>query len=54
MKDVLVWKEDDADLKCAKCGDKNLQRRMSIPSDYYAIKGDNSASTRPKKSKSNL
>lgn len=43
----LTWTGED--IKCPKCGDTNC-KRLPNSVNFYTIKGDNSASTRPKSS----
>jgi putative FmdB family regulatory protein len=51
--DTLVRTEADlSELQCPKCGATELQQMLSFASNY-TIKGNNSASTRPVKSRSN-
>lgn len=49
MEDILVQNQGDLDAEfCCKCESKKLQIAFSSPSTYF-IKGDNSASVRPKR-----
>jgi putative FmdB family regulatory protein len=45
---LLSQKDDIQELKCESCGSIQLQFCFSYPGDYQ-IKGNNSASTRPRK-----
>lgn len=51
--DTLIRNNRDLEeAECPKCGSKELQQRLSVPGNY-TIKGNNGASTRPVKSRSN-
>lgn len=51
--ETLIRKSEEfEEVQCPKCGGRELQMRISVPGTYQ-IKGDNSASTRPRKSRSN-
>ncbi len=48
MEDILIQNQRDLDAEsCCKCESSKLKIAFSSPSTYF-IKGDNSASTRPK------
>lgn len=52
--DTLIRNEKDmAEERCPKCGCPELTMKISYPGNY-TISGDNSASVRPKKSRSTL
>lgn len=49
--DTLVRNQADMEeTRCPKCNSSQLESVLTVPGNY-TIKGDNSASTRPKKSR---
>ena len=49
--EVIINKKEDEPVSCPRCNEKTLQLCWSFPATYF-INGDNSASVRPKKSRS--
>jgi putative FmdB family regulatory protein len=45
--DSIISRKEDEKVECPKCSSSLVKEQLSAPSNYY-IKGNNSASTRPR------